>query len=128
MIRQIEKIHRAPTARLINLHVPERPRAAAIGKPGFLDPPKNRIEFRIANVERIVMHSEILPAIIEVHRETLVDANRSKRSHRPVVLQSKQLREELRRSNLVARWNDRVIQCDSHDVPPKSRPASHMGT
>src|ERR1700691_2415702 len=126
MVNKVEKVNHPPAIRGIDLHIPERPRLAAVGSAFVLDTAKNRVEFRVAHMKRIVMHAKILPAIIEVHSKTFIYPHRSERTHRPVITQPEKLREVLSRRHLVARRNDSVIQYNCH-TPAPMMPLSSYG-
>src|ERR1700751_3911168 len=64
-----------------------------------------------------MMDPKTFPAIVEVHGQCFVDPHRSKRSDRPVVVQSEQVGEKFCRSNFVVSGKDRVIQNDAHKSP-----------
>src|SRR5438132_6389212 len=97
----------------IELLILKIPRVAAICDSGFLHPLENRIKLRVAHMKRVVVDVEMV-VIVEIEGQSLIDAHRSKVSTRPLVLQSKDIREKAGRGLSVASRHDCVIQDDRH--------------
>src|SRR2546426_12278555 len=97
----------------IELLILKIPRVAAICDAGLLHPLENGVELRVAHMKRVVMDVETV-AIVEIEGQSLIDAHRSKVSTRPLVLQSKDIREKAGRGRFVASRHDGVIQDDRH--------------
>src|SRR2546428_1375642 len=97
----------------IELLILKIPRVAAVRESGLLHPLENGVELRVAHMKRVVMDVEMV-VIVEIEGQSLIDAHRSKVSTRPLVLQSKDIREKAGRGRFVASRHDGVIQDDRH--------------
>src|SRR5881296_710865 len=78
-----------------------------------MHPLQNGVELRVAHMKRVVVEVEMV-VIVEIEGQSLIDAPRSKVSTRPLVLQSKDIREKAGRGLSVASRHDCVIQDDRH--------------
>src|SRR5258706_4983903 len=108
------KVNATTTVVRIQLAILGTLRPAAPGNAGFLDAPKNRIEFVVANVKRIMMRRKGLGGV-KVQGQLIVNPHRGKVSHRPIVVEAENLREEFRRRLFVLRRHYRVIQFNCHN-------------
>src|SRR5215469_2724114 len=113
----ILEVDAASAAPGIDLHILLRERAAAVGDAGLFDSAEDRVELRVADVERIVMHLEAIP-VVKIQRERFVDSYGRKMTHRTLVFEAEHTGEKLCRRFLVVRRYDRVIQRDWHNSPP----------
>src|SRR6266542_2428038 len=105
---------------MVDLHVGARARAAAIGNALVLDAGEDRVELRFADPERVMMVLEIA-ALVEIEGQLVVDLDRREMGMRTLVFEAEDPREEPGRGDLVAGWDDGVIEDDSHEPPPADR-------
>src|SRR5205814_3778963 len=92
---------------VVDLHVAARARAAAIGDALALDAVEDRVEFRVADPERVMMAFELF-AVVEIERQVLVDPDRLEMRVRPLIGGAKDAGEELRRGDLIVGGDDCV--------------------
>jgi len=59
----ILEIHPASAAPIVDLHIFLRRGTAPIRNAGFFDAAEDRVELRVAHVEGVVMHFEVIPVI-----------------------------------------------------------------
>ena len=77
-----------------------------------LDAAEDRVEFRIAHLEGVVVRFEIGP-FVKIKRELLVHLHGSEMRRRPIIAKPEYAGEELRRNFLVPGGYDGVIEFDS---------------
>src|SRR5580704_9476476 len=118
---RIVEIDAAAAAPIVELTIIEAPRRAAVGDLGFFDTRENRVELSVADVKSIVMTLE-LPICVEQQCQILVDLDRGEITG-ATALEAEYAGEEFRRRDLVARWDDGVIERDGHRcrLPPFAR-------
>src|SRR3712207_270768 len=114
----IAKVHASSPATMIDIHILQGIRLAAVGNAFGLDAPKDRIEVLLAHLERVMVNLGLVTAgeiaapilmIGEIHRQRTVDLHRREVVDRVFVeTQAKYLREEPSRRDLVTRWHDRM--------------------
>ena len=104
----VVKVHATAAFSGIQLAVRRVPGIAAPSDARLLHAPEDRIEFVIADVKRIVMRLEGFGGI-KVQCQLLVDVHRCEMTHRPIVTETKNSREETRRSVLILCRYNRVI-------------------
>src|SRR5262245_45204313 len=73
-----------------------------------------RVEFCIADVERVMVALECLYAVAKEQCKTSVDAHRCEVAVVTLEAKPKELREKAGRSFLVTCWNDGVVEHDRH--------------
>ncbi len=61
---------------IVEFRIVERPRSTPEGEPGSLHPLQDRIEFGVADVERIMMALESFYVVVEKQGESFVDTHR----------------------------------------------------
>src|SRR5262249_19658843 len=74
--------------------------------------------FCVIHVKGIVMTLEPV-AIIEVEGQGIIHPHRREVPHRSLIRQTKDVRKEPCRRFLVVRWDNGMVQCDSHTIPPE---------
>src|SRR5262245_18099648 len=71
---EVLEVDPSPAVPIIELRVVKCPRSTAEGEPGSLHPLQDRVEFGVADVERIMMALERFYVVVEEQRESFVDA------------------------------------------------------
>ena len=114
----VAKVHAAPTAAMVDLHIFVGVRPATIDEAFCPNAREDRIELRFTNLESIVMTRDAI-AVGKIQCQRVVDFHRREVSDRAFVeWKSHNPREELCRRDLVVRWNDSVIEFNRHNKPP----------
>ena len=99
---RVAEIDPAPAGAMVDPPVLARMRFTAIDYACRLYAAKDRIEFRFAHLECIVMGVKLLDIIVEIQRESLIDPHRRKIAHGLLVeAQSEQARKKFSRRDLV---------------------------
>src|SRR4029077_20761363 len=81
---RIAEIEPAPAAPMIDLHVVERARPAAIGDAFLLHPRENPVERALVDLERVVMAFE-RGIVVEIERQRFVDLERREMRNRALI-------------------------------------------
>src|SRR4029453_10528230 len=102
----------------VDLHVVLTARVAAVRDSTCPDTAEDRVEGLVADTEAEGLALELVP-MGEVERQGAVDVDRGEAALRLGPGHVEKLREELCPLEPVVRWNDDVIQLDSHGTPPE---------
>jgi hypothetical protein len=122
----IAEIETAPATPVIDLHVVERARSAAIGETLGAHALEDRVELGLADLERVMVALE-LRIIVEIQGQRVVDSQRSEVRERTLVAQTKNAGEEPRRCLLVVRRHDRMVEHNGHRHLLRVVVSPHMG-
>src|SRR5262245_41308759 len=114
----IPEVDASPPTAGVDLPVLRGPRPDSIRDTGSLNAVEHRVELRVTHMKGIVMTLEAVK-IIEVEGQCLVHPYGCEVPHRALIRQTKDVGKESCRRFLVVRWDNGMVQCDSHITPPE---------
>lgn len=85
MAAQVVKVHAAPTTAMVDLPIVPRMRFAPVWNTFRSNTSEDRVEFRLADLERVVVDVELFDVVIEIQREGFIDPHRREISDRACV-------------------------------------------
>src|SRR5258708_4018346 len=118
MAVRVLEIKPATAMPMIDLHIGPGTGTAAVGDILVFDSGEDRIEFRVGNLEGVMVRFE-LAALVEIERQRVVDLHRCEVRDRTGIFEPKDARKELRGPYLVLSRHDRVVENDSHRSLPQ---------
>src|SRR5215208_5698073 len=125
---RILEIEAAAAVPVVELGIGKAPWRAAEGQSGSLDAIKDRVELRVADVERIVMAVERLHVIVEQERQGIVHLHRCEMTVGTREGEPEHLREKARGGLFIAGRHDRVVERDRHRASPRQHSRSRYST
>src|SRR5262249_6019676 len=114
----IPEVDASPPTAGVDLPVLRGPRPASVRDTGGLNAAEHSVELRITHMKGIVMTPGPV-AIIEVEGQGFVHPHGREVPQTSLIRQTKDVSKEPCRRFLVVRWDNGMVQCDSHTTPPE---------
>src|SRR5262245_61464510 len=123
---RVTEVETASAMTVIDLHVVERPRSAAIGETLGAHALEDPVEVGLIDLERVMVALE-LRIVVEIEGQRVVDPQRSEVRERTLVVQTKDAGEESGGCLLVVRRHDRMVEHNGHRHLQRLVVSPHMG-